>query len=171
MSKKNFKGGLNTLLGEAPNKKADKQKIKDKPLRGNKPGKVGRPATQFKEITKSSQEGTKENETRATFIVNEDLLEKLKAIAYWDRVMIKEVINTALQDTVAKYEKKNGKIKPVSKGTPKREPTIEEIEKDVKEWRSLISDPYSSPEEKVIYKQELAKSERELKRKKSQTKK
>jgi hypothetical protein len=98
MSKKNFTGGLNSLLGDQP----------EKPKRG-------RPVTQTKEITKSSQEGTKENETRATFIINEDLLDKLKAIAYWDRVLIKDVVNTALQETVAKYEKKNGDIKPIPK--------------------------------------------------------
>ena len=98
MSKKNFAGGLNSLLGDQP----------EKPKRG-------RPVTQTKEITKSSQEGTKENETRATFIINEELLDKLKAIAYWDRVLIKDVVNTALQETVAKYEKKNGEIKPIPK--------------------------------------------------------
>ena len=98
MSKKTFTGGLNSLLGE------NSDSIKR-----------GRPVTQTKEITKTSQEGTKENETRATFIVNEDLLEKLKAIAYWDRVLIKEVINTALQDAVAKHEKKSGEIKPIPK--------------------------------------------------------
>ena len=101
MSKKNFSGGLSSLLGEN-NKEV-------------KATKVGRPKTQFKEITKSSQEGTKENETRATFIVNEELLDKLKAIAYWDRVLIKEVINTALLDAVAKHEKKSGDIKPIPK--------------------------------------------------------
>ncbi len=98
MSKKNFTGGLNSLLGDQP----------EKPKRG-------RPVTQTKEITKSSQEGTKENETRATFIINEELLDKLKAIAYWDRVLIKDVVNTALQETVAKYEKKSGAIKPIPK--------------------------------------------------------
>ena len=98
MSKKNFTGGLNSLLGDQP----------EKP-------KKGRPQTVFKEITKSSQEGTKENETRATFIVNEDLLEKLKAIAYWDRVLIKEVINTALEEAISKHEKKHGSIKPIPK--------------------------------------------------------
>jgi hypothetical protein len=98
MSKKNFTGGLNSLLGDQP----------EKPKRG-------RPVTQTKEITKSSQEGTKENETRATFIINEELLEKLKAIAYWDRVLIKDVVNTSLQDIVAKYEKKSGPIKPIPK--------------------------------------------------------
>lgn len=98
MSKKNFTGGLNSLLGDQP----------DKPKRG-------RPITQTKEITKSSQEGTKENETRATFIINEELLEKLKAIAYWERILIKDVVNTALLDVVAKYEKKSGAIKPIPK--------------------------------------------------------
>jgi hypothetical protein len=98
MTKKNFTGGLSSLLGDQP----------DKPRRG-------RPVTQTKEITKSSQEGTKENETRATFIINEDLLEKLKAIAYWDRALIKEVVHTALQDAVEKHEKKNGAVKPIPK--------------------------------------------------------
>lgn len=95
MSKKSFTGGLSSLLGDP-----------DKP-------KKGRPVTQNKEITKSSQQGTKENETRATFIVNEELLDKLKAIAYWERVLIKDVVATALQEAIAKYEKKNGEIKPI----------------------------------------------------------
>lgn len=97
MSKKDFTGGLSSLLGE------------------NTGAKKGRPKTQFKEITKSSQQGTKELETRATFIVNEELLDKLKAIAYWDRFLIKDVINVALLDAVAKYEKNNGEIKPIPK--------------------------------------------------------
>ncbi len=98
MTKKNFTGGLNSLLGEEAPKK-----------------KTGRPRTQKKKITKSSQEGTKENETRATFIVKEDLLEKLKALAYWERLMIKDVINKALEETIESYEAKNGKIKAVPK--------------------------------------------------------
>ena len=98
MSKKNFTGGLNSLLGDQP----------EKPKRG-------RPVTQTKEITKSSQEGTKENETRATFIINEELLDKLKAIAYWDRRLIKDIINGSLEEIVTKYEKKNGDIKPIPK--------------------------------------------------------
>lgn len=98
MSKKNFTGGLNSLLGDQP----------EKPKRG-------RPVTQTKEITKSSQEGTKEGETRATFILQEELLDKLKAVAYWDRRLIKEVVSSALQEAVDKYEKKNGNIKPIPK--------------------------------------------------------
>ena len=110
MSKKNFSGGLSSLLGETVTRgaKTDRTKTRDKI-------KKGRPVTQTKIITKSSQEGTKENETRATFIVNESLLEKLKAIAYWDRAMIKDVVNASLEETVSRYEKKNGKIKPAPK--------------------------------------------------------
>jgi hypothetical protein len=88
MSKKDFTGEATSILG------------------GDKP-KMGRPVTQTKEITKTSQEGTKENETRATFIINEDILDKLKAIAYWDRLLIKEVINEALSNYIDKYEKTN----------------------------------------------------------------
>jgi len=100
MSKKNFTGGLNSLLGESKEIKTPK---------------VGRPKTQFKEILKTSQKGTKENEIRATFIINEDLLEKLKAIAYWERSLIKDVLDKAIQEAVSKYEKKSGEIKPIPK--------------------------------------------------------
>ncbi len=74
MSKKDFKSGLNTLLGE------DKT-----------------PELTKREITKTSQIGTKPNETRATFIINEDILEDLKALAWFERKTIKEVLNEALQ--------------------------------------------------------------------------
>lgn len=97
MSKKDFTGGLNSLLGEEPIRKETR----------------GRPRENFKEITKSSQEGTKPNETRATFIVREDLLDKLKAVAYWDRRLIKDLVNEALQEAIDKYEAKNGEIKPI----------------------------------------------------------
>ena len=98
MTKKNFTGGLGSLLGDKTSKI-----------------KRGRPVTQTKEITKSSQEGTKESETRATFIVNEDLLEKVKAIAYWERELIKDTINRALQETVNSYIKKNKVLKAIPK--------------------------------------------------------
>jgi len=74
MSKKDFRGGLDTLLGE------DKT-----------------PELTKREITKTSQIGTKPNETRATFIVNEDTLEDLKALAWYERKTIKQVLNEALE--------------------------------------------------------------------------
>lgn len=85
MTKKDFKGGLNTLLG----------------------------GQQTEEST--SKKGTKPTETRATFIVQDETLEKLKAIAYWDRLLIKEVVEEAFIDAIKSYEKKNGPIKPIPK--------------------------------------------------------
>ena len=101
MVKKSFSGGLNSLLGDT---KQAEQAVEQ-----------SEPKAPKKEITKTSQIGTKEKETRATFIVNEDLLEKMKALAYWDRVLIKDIINQALEEHIARYEKKNGEIKAMPK--------------------------------------------------------
>lgn len=98
MSKKTFSGGLNSLLSAK-----------------EKTPKRGRPANKPKEITKTSQIGTKEKETRATFIVDEETLDKLKAIAYWERLLIKEVANKAFIDAIKKYEAKNGIVKAIPK--------------------------------------------------------
>jgi len=98
MSKKNFKGGLSSLLGDQPS-----------------PAKTGRPRTQTKKPTKSSEEGTKEGETRATFIVKIELLEKLKALAYWKRRLIKDEVNDLLAEAIERYEAESGKIKPIPK--------------------------------------------------------
>ena len=55
--------------------------------------------------TKTSQEGTRDGEIRATFIVKESLLEKIKAVAYWERVQIKTVVNDALESYLSKKYK------------------------------------------------------------------
>lgn len=107
MSKKSFSGGLNSLIREEPEQD-----------RGKHSGRV---------ITKTSQKGIREGDTRATFVVSEALLEKVKGLAYWESynislkskrmvtVTIKEVVNKALQDAVDLYEKENGPIKPIPK--------------------------------------------------------
>jgi hypothetical protein len=109
MRKKSFTRGLGSLLGETPshNTPEGAKKYSDTMNKEtDKPKKVGRPQTQFKEITKSSQDGTKEGETRATFIVKEELLDKLKALAYWERAMLKDIVNSALQEYVDKNKPK-----------------------------------------------------------------
>jgi hypothetical protein len=122
MAKKNFSGGLNTLLGETATETEQKEPVVQETLADElkrlaqaKVNKVGRPRTNFKDVNKSSQEGTLEGETRATFILGENLLDKVKAVAYWDRLKIKEVVNTALEEYLSRYEKKNGTIKPMPK--------------------------------------------------------
>lgn len=107
MTKKNFKTGLNTLLGEtAP---AEPQPIGEKQSR--------------KEITKTTQEGTYEGDTRATFILSEAKLEKLKALAYWERITQKDLIDQAidmllkskdpelLEKAITEFNKANTKAK------------------------------------------------------------
>ena len=44
----------------------------------------------------SSQRGLNDGWTRATFILKKNHLEKLKALAYWERKTIKEVMDEAL---------------------------------------------------------------------------
>jgi len=60
--------------------------------------KVGRPRTIYREYEKSSQEGLREGYTRATFIVREDLLKKLKDYAYTEREKLKDVVNKMLAE-------------------------------------------------------------------------
>lgn len=108
MGKKNFTSGLDSLLQPSSTQG---------PGPGDQPKKKrGRPKTSTRVITKSSQENTKDGETRATFIVKEDLLRTLKEIAYWDRILIKEVVNTALQEYIDRYKK----TRPAIKDKPKK---------------------------------------------------
>ena len=45
---------------------------------------------------KTTQRGLQDGWTRATFILRKNHLEKLKALAYWERKTIKEVMDEAL---------------------------------------------------------------------------
>ena len=107
MTKKEFKTGLNALLGDT--------------------GTAAAPPTEEKqsrkEITKTTQEGTYEGDIRATFILNEAKLEKLKALAYWERITQKDLIDQAidmllkskdpelLEKAVNEFQKSNSKAK------------------------------------------------------------
>ena len=90
MAAKSFKGGFDSLISGV----TKKEKVEE--LKVETGAKRGRPKTNFREVTKTSQVGTRENETRATFIVNEEQLESLKALAYWERLSIKEVLAKAI---------------------------------------------------------------------------
>jgi hypothetical protein len=90
MSKKDFSGGLNTLLGESGYKKPEKESKK----------------------TPSRKEGLGQDEIRATYILPESYVEKLKLIAYWDRLSIKESATEMIKQYVDSWEEKNGSVKP-----------------------------------------------------------
>jgi len=56
---------------------------------------------------------------RTTFIINHDIISKLRSISYWDRTSIKNIVNEIFQNFLYDYEKKNGLIKeiPIKKRT------------------------------------------------------
>jgi len=60
---------------------------------------------------KTTQQGLQDGWTRATFILRKNHLEKLKALAYWERKTIKEVMDEALEDYL-----KGKRIEPISNG-------------------------------------------------------
>lgn len=66
--------------------RADTQKQTDHPA-----------VRQHVEKSKTSEAGLQDGWTRATFIVRKDLLEKMKAVAYWDRKKVKNVVDEALE--------------------------------------------------------------------------
>ena len=88
MSKKDFSKGLDTLLGEGSTTEKAKPQI---PVQ------------------------SKTRETRATFIVNEAKLEKIKSLARTEGILIKDILDKALEDFILKWEAKHGKIKTLSK--------------------------------------------------------
>jgi len=57
----------------------------------------------------SLEKGLQEGWTRATFVLKKDYLEKLKAVSYWDRKKMKEVIDGALGAYL-----KGKRVKPVT---------------------------------------------------------
>jgi uncharacterized protein YnzC (UPF0291/DUF896 family) len=59
----------------------------------------------------SLEKGLQDGWTRATFILRKDYLSKLKAVSYWDRKKMKEVIDEALGNYL-----EGRKIKPISNG-------------------------------------------------------
>lgn len=81
MAKKNFTGGLDSLLGDS-NKKETKKEQKVKPK--------------------------ERKDIRATFIIDEEINEKLKAIAFFERENIKVCLDKAVRNFIKSYEKANG---------------------------------------------------------------
>lgn len=101
--------GITLAEYDALQEKSLDQYLKAHPNR-KKPGRI---KTSTKVPKDTTEEGTLPGEKRATFIVKEEQLEKLKAVAYWERVKIKDVLTSALEKYLEAYEKKNGPVKKV----------------------------------------------------------
>ena len=63
------------------------------------------------EDDKKFKHKNKAKEVRATFIVNINHLEKLKAISFWEKKMIKHVLDEALSGYLERYETTKGPVK------------------------------------------------------------
>ena len=63
--------------------------------------------------SEKAEKNPSSRETRATFIVKEDRMQKIKAAAYWERLRLKDILDEALKQWLERLEKKNGKLKDV----------------------------------------------------------
>lgn len=65
----------------------------------------------------SKKQGSKQeaNKTVTTIITDPETLQKIRGIAYWDRIRIKDVINQALKAYIDNYEATKGVIQIVPK--------------------------------------------------------
>lgn len=59
-------------------------------------------------VKKTTQKGLPAGWTRATFIIEEKMNEKIKALAYWERLTVKEIMYEALRDYL-----KGKQVKPI----------------------------------------------------------
>ncbi len=109
MAKKSFKGGLNSVLGddieEQPVLPAKAYEEEVKPaVEALKNLKAKSETEDLANTTsKSAKIGVKAGETRATFIIKQEVLETLKALAYWERKQFKKVLNEALEAHFQKW--------------------------------------------------------------------
>jgi hypothetical protein len=87
-------GGLDMLIGSTTAETRDLN-VKETPTTA-KP-KRGRPKEINRVVTKTSQSGLREGLTRATFIIQEGTLDKLKERAYTDRKKLKDLVTEALE--------------------------------------------------------------------------
>ena len=82
MAKKSFKSGTDEILGvQAPHQSIQTKEKEDK------------------------------TEARTTIVTKSHQINKLKAIAFWDRKSLKEVFEEAISMYLDNYEKQNGEIK------------------------------------------------------------
>jgi hypothetical protein len=63
----------------------------------------------------AAEKGTMPGETRKTYLVNIGLAEKIEAIAKYKYTTVKETMREAMAEYIARYEKKNGEVRPIPK--------------------------------------------------------
>jgi hypothetical protein len=66
--------------------------------------------SEIRSSNESRESKTHYQETKSTFVVRCGHLDKIKAIAYLERKMIKDILAAALEEYINTYEKANGDI-------------------------------------------------------------
>lgn len=89
MSKKTFTGGINTLLEGSVSKQEKPAQAQERPVE----------PPEVKQEPKTTQDKKPKyyRQPRATFLIDTNRVETLKAIAYWERKKIKDLIDEALK--------------------------------------------------------------------------
>jgi hypothetical protein len=77
---------------------SNKQSLQSKRSKQSKQGLPSKRSNQSNTGKATSSNGLSDGWVRATFIMREDNLEKVKDFAYWERLQIKEVIDEALEN-------------------------------------------------------------------------
>ena len=72
----------------------------------------GNQATPQGERPKSAK-GLRDGLNRFSIVLPMDILERLRAVAYWNNLTVKDVITQFLENGLDRYVKKHGEIKPV----------------------------------------------------------
>lgn len=117
MAKKNLMSLMDGIMGEDRKEETPVGEIRTEPAPEPKPAANVEPApekpAQEKSVRKGPGRPKKEaaNETRATFIVNNDLLRKIKYISLVEGCMQKDVLDRALQEYIDAWQEENGRIR------------------------------------------------------------
>lgn len=83
----------------------DKKEDKPKPIEPITRKRPGPKRILDRDYEKSSQEGLRENWTRATFIVREDLLKTIKDYSINESITLKDIMVEAMADYINKIER------------------------------------------------------------------
>ena len=98
MAKKNLAALMNGIMGDPISESQDISSSQEEQL-VRKPGRPRR------------TDSDKAKEIRATFIVNQDILQKIKYVSLVDGNLLKDVIDIALSKYIEEWEEQNGKIR------------------------------------------------------------
>jgi len=71
----------------------------------------GRPKIRLHNPERAAAKRTKEGEEKYVITLKTEMIDKMKDVAYWDRLTLKQTYSEAVEDRIKKYEKKSGNLK------------------------------------------------------------